>query len=198
MFSKSLSLAVLIVGISAVHGDLTIVQKTEGGINSGELTLRIKGDKARTDVAPQITMLTELSSGDSTTLNHNAKIYIRIPGVEAAKLRAIAADLKPGAAGEAPKLTNTGRKEKVENRECEVFTWSVGNLRVTDWIAKDYPNWQSVYSYFRSWRDDGSWQRIHDTLRAVLRRQAGRHKQATAGCLDSQSLKTSAGPGVRG
>jgi hypothetical protein len=137
-------IAVLISVAAAAKADLTIVQKTEGTINSGQLTLRIKGDKARTDIAPQITMLTELNSGDSTTINHNAKTYMRISGTEAAKLRAMAADLKPGTTGEAPKLTNTGRKEKVENRECEIFTWGVGNLQVTDWIAKDYPNWQPI------------------------------------------------------
>ena len=65
-------------------------------------------------------------------------------------------------------------------------------------LPREYPAWQSVYTYFRQWRDDGSWQPIHDTLRAEVRRQAGRHKHATAGCLDSQSVKTSAGPGVRG
>src|SRR2546423_9529705 len=65
-------------------------------------------------------------------------------------------------------------------------------------LPKEYPCWQSVYSYFRRFRDDGSWQRIHETLRAQVRRQAGRHKQPTAGALDSQSVKTSAGPGVRG
>jgi putative transposase len=44
-------------------------------------------------------------------------------------------------------------------------------------LPKDYPNWKSVYHYFRQWRDDGTWQRIHDTLRAEVRRQVGRHKQ---------------------
>ncbi len=65
-------------------------------------------------------------------------------------------------------------------------------------LPRDYPNWKSVYHYFRQWRDDGTWQRIHDTLRAAIRRQEGRHKHPTAGCLDSQSVKTSAGPGIRG
>ena len=49
-------------------------------------------------------------------------------------------------------------------------------------LPKDYPPWQSVYHYFRQWRDDGIWQRIHDTLRAQVRRRAGRHKHPTAGC----------------
>jgi putative transposase len=65
-------------------------------------------------------------------------------------------------------------------------------------LPKDYPKWQSVYHYFRIWRDDGSWQRIHDTLRAEVRRQAGRHKHPTAGCMDSQSVKTTQVRGIRG
>ncbi len=65
-------------------------------------------------------------------------------------------------------------------------------------LPHDYPKWQSVYHYFRQWRDDGTWQRLHDTLRAEVRRQAGRHKHPTAGALDSQSVKTTQVPGVRG
>ena len=49
-------------------------------------------------------------------------------------------------------------------------------------LPKEYPNWKSVYYYFRLWRNDGIWQRIHDTLRAKVRRKVGRHKHPTAGC----------------
>ena len=65
-------------------------------------------------------------------------------------------------------------------------------------LPKEYPKWQSVYSYFRTWRKAGIWRRIHDTLRAKLRRKIGRHKHPTAGCVDSQSVKTTAIPGIRG
>ena len=65
-------------------------------------------------------------------------------------------------------------------------------------LPKEYPKWQSVYHYFRKWRDDGTWQRLHDTLRAAVRRRAGRHKHPTAGCLDSQSVKTTQLRGIRG
>ena len=57
-------------------------------------------------------------------------------------------------------------------------------------LPREYPAWQSVYTYFGQWRDDGTWQRIHDTLRAQVRQRAGRHKHPTAGALDSQSVKT--------
>ena len=65
-------------------------------------------------------------------------------------------------------------------------------------LPKEYPKWQSVYHSFRNWRDDGTWQRLHDTLRAAVRRRAGRHKHPTAGCLDSQSVKTTQLRGIRG
>ena len=67
-------------------------------------------------------------------------------------------------------------------------------------MPTDCPKWQSVYGYFRRWRRDGTWRRIHDALRAAARRRAGRHKHPTAGCLDSQSVRTSeaAAPETRG
>jgi putative transposase len=65
-------------------------------------------------------------------------------------------------------------------------------------LPREYPVWQSVYTDFQQWRDDGTWQRIHDTLRAQVRERAGRHKHPTAGALDSQSVKTTQMRGVRG
>lgn len=65
-------------------------------------------------------------------------------------------------------------------------------------LPHSYPHWKSVYRYFRFWQQDGTWKRLHNTLRAQVRRQAGRHKHPTAGSLDSQSIKSSHVPGCRG
>jgi len=58
-------------------------------------------------------------------------------------------------------------------------------------LPKEYPNWKSTYHYFRIWRDANIWKRIHNSLRALLRRRINRHKHPTAGSIDSQSVKTS-------
>ena len=65
-------------------------------------------------------------------------------------------------------------------------------------LPQSYPHWRTVYGYFRHWQNDGTWHRLHETLRAQVRRTMGRHKHPTAGCLDSQSIKGTHVPGMRG
>src|SRR5215217_3377814 len=57
-------------------------------------------------------------------------------------------------------------------------------------LPHDYPAWQTVYHYFRVWRDDGTWQRIHDALRDEVRTAADRNPSPSAAILDAQSVKT--------
>ena len=98
-----------------------------------------------------------------------------------------------------PAAKTGGRPRSLEMRQVinGILYLVVGGIQ---WrmLPKEYPNWTSVYHYFRLWSQDGTWQRIHDTLRAIVRRKVGKHKHPTAGCLDSQSVKTTAMAGVRG
>ena len=57
-------------------------------------------------------------------------------------------------------------------------------------MPHDLPNWATCYHYFRIWKNDGTWQRIHDLLRTRVRHKSGKHKQPTAAIIDSQSVKT--------
>ena len=57
-------------------------------------------------------------------------------------------------------------------------------------LPHDFPPWKTVYHYFRFWRLDGTWERMHSALRQRVRVRLKRNPQPSAGVVDSQSIKT--------
>ena len=57
-------------------------------------------------------------------------------------------------------------------------------------LPNDFPPWKTVYHYFRSWRLDGTWERMHLALRKRVRVRLQRDPQPSAAIVDSQSVKT--------
>lgn len=57
-------------------------------------------------------------------------------------------------------------------------------------LPQDFGPWPTVYCYYRTWRRDGTLQKIHDALRQKVRDQAGRTSSPSAAIFDSQSIKT--------
>ena len=57
-------------------------------------------------------------------------------------------------------------------------------------LPHDFPPWQTAYHYFRLWRINGTWERMHATLRERTRLREGHQEAPTAAILDSQSVRT--------
>ena len=57
-------------------------------------------------------------------------------------------------------------------------------------LPHDFPRWPTVYHYFRTWRIDGTWERINRAIRERLRVRLKRDPQPSAGVVDSQSVKS--------
>jgi putative transposase len=57
-------------------------------------------------------------------------------------------------------------------------------------LPHDFPPWKTVYHYFRSWRLDGIWEKMHAALRQRVRVRLKRNPQPSAAIVDSQSVKT--------
>ena len=55
-------------------------------------------------------------------------------------------------------------------------------------LPSDFPPWQTVYGYFRRWRDNGTWQRIHRYLRQWVRLHRKRHQSTSVAIVDTQSV----------
>jgi putative transposase len=95
-----------------------------------------------------------------------------------------------------PAARHGGRPREVDMREI-VNAMLYINRSGCQWdmLPHDLPPKSSVYVYFARWRDDGTWQKLVDALRAQVRTEVEeRDATPSAGSIDSQSVKTAGQP----
>ena len=92
-----------------------------------------------------------------------------------------------------PEAKAGGRKREVDMWEIlnGIFYILVEGVRWRS-LPGDFPPWQTVYTYFRNWRKDGTWLKIHDSLRNWTRIEMERHPSPSEAIIDSQSVKSAA------
>ena len=57
-------------------------------------------------------------------------------------------------------------------------------------LPKDFPNWKTVYSFYRRTCLNGTWDMLQMELVKKVRTQKGRRETPTYALIDSQSAKT--------
>jgi transposase len=55
-----------------------------------------------------------------------------------------------------------------------------------------YPHWNTVHRYHVTWSRDGTWEKIADRLREMVRERAGRDTEPSAGIIDARSVRGAA------
>jgi len=90
-----------------------------------------------------------------------------------------------------PPSKHGGRPRTVKMREI-INTIMYLNRTGCQWdmLPHDLLPKSTVYEYFAQWRDDGTWVKFLDALRAQVRTAEGREATPSAMCIDSQSVKT--------
>jgi len=98
-----------------------------------------------------------------------------------------------------PEQKEGGRERRVDLREIiNAINYRTRTGCAWEMLPHDLPAKSTVYEYYRAWQHDGTWERVHDALRSQVRQQEGRNVNASAGMLDSQSVKTVETRGERG
>src|SRR6266581_306374 len=115
------------------------------------MTIKVKGDKARIDASPQITAIFDGRTGEVINLLNDRNTVVRI---SPDKMRAIADMLNkysnnnPGA--DKPRLIPTGQKEMINGYDTEQYTYDGPDFKATYWIAPNYPNGAAVLAQLQS------------------------------------------------
>lgn len=84
----------------------------------------------------------------------------------------------------------TGRPRTVHMREVlnAIFYLNRSGCQ-WDMLPHDLPAKSTVYDHFAQWKADGTWQKILDALRQMVRVADGRAPNPSAGSIDSQTVK---------
>jgi uncharacterized protein DUF4412 len=160
------SLVVITFSILPIRADLTIVYSTavepakqaqkpdatpDTVAAATNMTIKVKGDKARIDAPPHMTAIFDGTTGELINLLNDQKVVVRIPPD---KMRAIADTLdKFGnnkAGSQKPRLTPTGQKEAINGYDTEQYTYDGPDFKATYWIAPNYPNGAAVLAQLQS------------------------------------------------
>ena len=156
---KKIVILCLFISIIQARADMVITESVASVGQTQTMTLKIKGDKVRTDISEQLSTIMDTASGDLITIMHAQKSYMKISGSKSKELieqmkklqgQTDAADTP----AEKPKLVDTGKSEKVNDYNAEIYTSQTPTMKITLWVTKDFPNYAAVSEQMKKLQAD--------------------------------------------
>jgi len=148
MKSIFISLA-LVCAAAGARADLVIQQQITIATNNSVATIKVKGAKVRLDLyagQPQaISTIKDLKTGDTITLFHKQKLFVKTPGGTPKQTQPAGKDVTANPAPKPPLPRATGLNQKVGSYDTELYTWSnFRGITGTAWVAKNFPDYDRI------------------------------------------------------
>jgi len=135
--TKLLASIALVAVAASARADLTIVQEVQGAPGaSGQMTVNVKGDRARIDASPKMTMIIDSKAGSMINMMNDQKRFIRMPS----DAMHAAAGHPQNSPSPAPKLTPTENHEKINGYDTTEYVFETPQYKASYWIATNYPD----------------------------------------------------------
>lgn len=120
-----LRLAPLFLAAVFARADVTIVQKMESAMINGEVTMKLKGDRARMDMPSplggNVTTLMDFKSGEMITLLHQQKMAMKLNLADVKKQQEAGQKALGVDASKIEKPKATGKTDKVGDYDTEIL-----------------------------------------------------------------------------
>ena len=137
-------ICLLLVSLRA-SGDLVVVEQSVVSRHQPQtITVKTKGDKCRIDYTDRLSYIYNLATGDSIRVDHSLKTFVK---VSASQLQALkkALEVEGGATtAKPPKIVDTGKSEKLNGYDAEIYTAQTPAATYTFWVVKDYPGYAAL------------------------------------------------------
>ena len=139
-----LAAASCLLGAATLRADLTIVQKIEGLGQATESVTKYKDGKTRIDVTPGSTIIMDAKTGETVSLMHAQKRYLKAPAeVVKAAVENMQGEPPQAGAGK-PQLLPTGRKETIAGYAADEYSATVAGSKIALWLTKTMPNYEQA------------------------------------------------------
>ena len=125
--------------MAGARADLTMQQQISVGTNRSLVTIKVQGTKIRVDLyagQPQaVSTIKDFKTGESLTLLHRQKIY----------LRRVEPPAKTTVAMARPRVRFTGKTQKLGGYDTDIYTWTnARGMTGFFWVARNYPDFGRI------------------------------------------------------
>ncbi len=136
--------ATLLLATLPGHADWVVEQKTTTEGKTQTTKLLLKDAKIRMNQGEEMTLIFTGEDRRILMVMHDKKIVMKLSPEKLKSMMAVTAESLGGDEGAVEKPEATGRREKIGDYDCEVYTWSGKMGTGKFWVTKEFKGYEEI------------------------------------------------------